>query len=416
MLFVKDLKQIITSYGKKPLASKEQEKIKVFKGYSIFIKDEKIKAIGKKDKIFKKFSEVKKAKELDGKNLVAFPGFIDPHTHLVFAGQRREEFSLKIRGVPYMEIAKKGGGILSTLKATRKISFEKLYDESFDKLKKAISFGSTTIEIKSGYGLNLKDELKQLKVIKKLKENSKIEVVSTLMCAHEIPPEFKTNRKEYIDLILNEIIPSVSRENLATFCDVFCEKGVFTEEEAILILKKAKSYGLKLKIHADEFAESGGAKVAGLLKCTSAEHLAFASEEGLKKMGKNKTVAVLLPGVQFFLKSKNIPPISLFKKYKVPIALGSDFNPGSSPTINLQFIAKLGVFLLGLTPEEAINAITLNSACALDISDKTGTIEVGKDGDLVLFEMEHWLDFFYWFGDNKLKYTISKGKILWKAS
>lgn len=415
MLFIKDLKQIITSYGTKPKAGSEQEKIKVFKGYSIFIKDEKIKAVGKKDKIFKKFPEVKKAKELDGKNLVAFPGFIDPHTHLVFAGQRREEFSLKIKGVPYMEIAKKGGGILSTLKATRKISFDKLYDESFDKLKKAISFGITAIEIKSGYGLNLKDELKQLKAIKKLKENSKIDVVSTLMCAHENPPEFKNNRNGYIDLILNKIIPIVSKEKLATFCDVFCEKGVFTEREAILILNKAKSFGLKLKIHADEFAESGGAKVAGLLKCTSAEHLAFASEEGIRQMGKNKTVAVLLPGVQFFLKSKKIPPISLFKKYNVPIALGSDFNPGSSPTINLQLIAKLGVFLLGLLPAEALNAVTINSACAIDLGQKKGTIEVGKDGDLALFEMENWLDFFYWFGDNKLKYTISKGKILWKA-
>lgn len=415
MLFIKDLKQIITSYGTKPKAGKEQEKIKVFKGYSIFIKDEKIKAVGKKDKIFKKFPEVKKVKELDGKNLVAFPGFIDPHTHLVFAGQRREEFSLKIKGVPYMEIAKKGGGILSTLKATRKISFDKLYDESFDKLKKAISFGITAIEIKSGYGLNLKDELKQLKAIKKLKENSKIDVVSTLMCAHETPPEFKNNKNGYIDLILNKIIPIVSKEKLATFCDVFCEKGVFTEREAILILNKAKSFGLKLKIHADEFAESGGAKVAGLLKCTSAEHLAFASEEGIRQMGENKTVAVLLPGVQFFLKSKKIPPVSLFKKYNVPIALGSDFNPGSSPTINLQLIAKLGVFLLGLLPAEALNAVTINSACAIDLGQKKGTIEEGKDGDLALFEMEDWLDFFYWFGDNKLKYTISKGKILWKA-
>lgn len=415
MLFLKDIKQIITSQGKFPISGEKQKKIKILKNYSIYIKNGKIEALGKKDKILRNFPEIKKAKEIDCKNLIAFPGFVDSHTHLVFGGERREEFYLKLKGVPYMEIAKRGGGIISTLKATRKISFEKLYEESLKKLKKAISYGTTTIEIKSGYGLNLKDEIKQLQVIKKLKENLKIDIVPTLMAAHEIPPEFKNNRSGYINLILNEIIPRVSKEKLAKFCDVFCEKGVFTEEEAILILEKARDYGFKLKIHADEFTDSGGAKVAGLLGTTSAEHLAFPSEEGLELMGKKKVVAVLLPGVQFFLKSKNIPPVDLFKKYNIPIALGTDFNPGSSPVLNIQIIAKLGVYLLGLLPEEAINAITINSACALDLGDKKGTIEIGKDGDLVLFEMEHWLDFFYWFGENFLKYNISKGKIVWKA-
>lgn len=414
MLFIKDLKQIVTSSGTKPLSGKKQGKIKVFKGYSIFIKDEKIKAVGKKDKILKKFPEVKNAKELNGKNLIAFPGFIDSHTHLVFAGQRRKEFSLKLKGIPYMEIAKKGGGILSTLKATRKISYEKLLEESIEKIKKVISFGTTTIEIKSGYGLNFKDEIKQLRVIKELKKKFKINIIPTLMSAHEIPEEFRDNREEYIKLITEEIIPTVSKENLAIFCDVFCERGVFTKEESIFILKKAREYGLKLKIHSDEFAQSKGAEVAGMMGCISAEHLAFPSLLGLKKMKEAGTIAVLLPGVVFFLRSKNLPPVELFKKYNIPIALGTDYNPGSSPTVNIQLIAKLAVFLLGLTPEDAINAITINSACALDISDKTGTIEVGKDGDLVLFEMEHWLDFFYWFGDNSIKYTISKGNILWK--
>lgn len=415
MLFLKDIKQIITPEGNKPLSGKFQSRIKILKNYSIFIKDEKIRAIDKKDKILKKFPEIKKAREIECKNLIAFPGFVDCHTHLVFGGERREEFYLKLKGVPYMEIAKKGGGILSTLRATRKISFDKLYEESLKKLEKAISYGTTTIEIKSGYGLNLKDELKQLKVIKKLKENSRIEIVPTLMCAHEIPPEYKNDRRGYIDLMVKKIIPAVSKEKLAEFCDVFCEKGVFTEKEAIFILKKARDYGLKLKIHSDEFAESGGAKVAGLLGCTSAEHLAFPSENGLKLMGKNKTVAVLLPGVQFFLKSKSIPPVQIFKKYNVPIALATDFNPGSSPTLNIQWITKLGVYLLGLLPEEAINAVTLNSASALKLYDKKGSIDEGKDGDVLLFQMDHWLDFFYWFGENFLKYTISKGKIIWKA-
>jgi len=414
MLFLKDIKQIITSLGNKPLAGENQKKINVFKNYSIFIKNGKIFSFDKKDKILKKFPEVKKAKEIDCKELIAFPGFIDCHTHLVFAGQRRDEFYLKLKGIPYMEIAKKGGGILSTLKATRKISFDNLLEGAGKKLKKAISYGTTAIEIKSGYGLNLKDELKQLKVIRELKKRAPIEIVPTLMSAHEIPPEFKNKRSGYIDLILNEIIPKVARENLASFCDVFCERGVFTEEETILILKKAREFGLKLKVHSDEFSDSGGAKVAGLLRCTSAEHLAFPSEEGLKLMGKNKTVAVLLPGVQFFLKSKDIPPIEKFKKYNVPIALATDFNPGSSPTQNIQFIAKLGVYLLGLMPEEAVNAITINSAFALDLAERKGTIEEGKDADLNLFEMEHYLDFFYYFGDNFLKYTISKGKIVWK--
>lgn len=415
MLFLKDIRQVVTPSGSKALSGENQKKIKKFKNYSIFIKNGIVFGFDKKDKILKRFPEVKKAKEIDCKNLVAFPGFVDCHTHLVFAGERKDEFYLKLKGVPYMEIAKKGGGIISTLKATRKASFNSLQEESLKKLEKAISYGTTAIEIKSGYGLSLKDELKQLKVIKELKKRAPIEVFPTLMAAHEIPPEFKSERKAYIDLIIDKIIPEVSKENLAIFCDVFCEKGVFTEEEAILILEKAKKCGLKLKIHADEFADSGGARVAGILKCISAEHLAFPSEEGLKLMGKNKTIAVLLPGVQFFLKSKNLPPIDKFKKYNVPIALATDFNPGSSPTLNIQMIAKLGVYLFGLLPEEAITAITINAACALDTGDRKGTIEEGKEGNLNLFEMENYLDFFYYFGDNFLKYTISKGKIIWKT-
>lgn len=415
MLLLKDIKQIVTPKSKKPLSGDLQKKIKIYKNCSIFIEDGKIKSIGKKDKILKDFPQIKKAKEIECKNFVAFPGFIDCHTHLVFAGERRNEFYLKLKGIPYMEIAKRGGGILYTLKKVRKISFDNLYEESFEKLKKAISFGTVAVEIKSGYGLNLKDEIKQLRVIKKLRENLDIEVIPTLMAAHEIPPEFKNNRKGYIELIINEIIPKVSEENLALFCDVFCEKGVFTEREAELILKKAKEAGLKLKIHADEFEDSGGAKLAGSMGCISAEHLAFSSEEGIKEMGRNGVIAVLLPGVSFFLKSKKIPPVDLFKKHNVPIALGSDFNPGSSPNLNIQFVLKLAVFIFGLLPEEALNAITLNSAFAVDLGDKKGSIEEGKDGDILLFEMENWLDFFYYYGENFLKYNISKGKILWKT-
>ncbi len=414
MLFLKDLKEIVTSSGNLPLGGEEQGKVKIYKNYSIFLKDGIIKAIGKKDKIFKEFPEVKKAKEIEGKSLVAFPGFVDCHTHLVFAGQRREEFSLKLKGVPYMEIAKKGGGILSTLKSTRKISFDNLLSESKKKIERSISYGVTTIEIKSGYGLNLKDEIKQLKVIKKLKEIFKINIIPTLMSAHEIPPEYKENRNGYINLIINEIIPKVSKEGLAKFCDVFCEKGVFTPEETIFILNKAKEFGFDLKVHADEFAPSGGAEVAGKLNCISAEHLLNPNEEGIKLMGKSGTVAVLLPGVLFFLKIKKLPPIETFKKYNVPIALATDFNPGSSPTQNIQLIARLGVFLLGLKPEEVLNAITINGASALSLSNRIGTIELGKDADLTLWEMDNWLDFFYWFGEDFLKYTISKGKILWK--
>lgn len=350
---------------------------------------------------------------IDGENSVVMPGFIDCHTHLVFAGSRENEFAMRLAGKTYKEILKAGGGILQTVQATRKASEKELYDLAQKRIDELIRWGTTTVEIKSGYGLDTKTEIKILRVIKKLQQTNKdrITIIPTFLGAHAIPSGIK--KSTYIKTVVNEMIPKIAQENLAQFCDVFCENFVFNAQASKRILLEAKKYGLIPKIHADEIENSGGAEIAGEVSAISAEHLLYPSDKGLKAMKKTKVTAVLLPGTTLFLKSKQIPPIGKMRKLGLTIALGSDFNPGTCMIFQMPIIIALGCLLYNLSLTEAIRGATINSAKALALENTLGSIEPGKDADLIILDIPDYRHIPYQFGKNPIKIVIKKGEVIY---
>ncbi len=379
----------------------------------IFFENDVVVAIsnGKISFIGKKEDAPKCDKVVDAKGSLVTAGLVDAHTHLVFGGYRQNELGQKLNGVPYLDILRNGGGILSSVRSTREASEDELYNKTLELTNKMLSYGTTTVEAKSGYGLDTETELKQLRVTKRLQETAKIDLVSTAMPAHAIPPEFKDNKQGYIDLLVNEILPKIKEEDLAVYCDIFCETAVFTVEESKYILEKARELGFLLKMHADEIDPIGGAELAGDLSLESAEHLIQASDLGIKKMADSGVIGVCLPATSFYLDK----PFARAKKMLeegMAVAVASDFNPGSSPNFNLQLAMMLSAHKYKLTPKEALMAVTLNSACAIGVADSVGTVEVGKKGDLVIWDAPD-LDFlFYRYGDNLVKTVIKSGEII----
>jgi len=349
---------------------------------------------------------------IDGTGKTLTPGLVDSHTHVVYGGSREKELQLKLKNVSYLEILKKGGGILSSVKETRKLSLEELYEQSEKRLDLMLLHGTTTIESKSGYGLNFQDEIKMLSVNKLLNKNHHLDVVSTFMGAHAIPPEYKEDRQGYIDLIINKILPYVSENNLAEFIDVFCEKGVFTIKESREILLAGKKNKLKVKIHADEIESTGGAELAGELNAISAEHLVGASKEGIKLMVSKGVIPVLLPATSFYLRLNRYADAKAMIAEGANIALATDCNPGTSPTESLQTVMTFACFGMGLLPEEIINAMTINAARAIDRDKTIGSIEEGKIADFVLFNTPNLDYLVYHFGINSVDIVIKKGKIV----
>ena len=322
---------------------------------------------------------------VDAAGRLVTPGLVDAHTHLIFGGWRQNELALKLRGVPYLDILAQGGGILSTVTATRNASQEELADKARSALDEMLAFGTTTCEAKSGYGLCLAEELKQLRAIRDLNKSHPIDLVPTFMGAHALPEEYKADREAYIRLICEEMIPAVAAEKLAGFCDVFCETGVFTPEESRRILNAGKAYGLAPKIHADEINPIGGSRVAGEVKAVSAEHLIVCPPEGIAAMAKSGTVACLLPATSLYLGAAFAPAREMVSA-GVPVAMATDFNPGSCPCLNMQLVMNLGCLRYRLTPEEVLTAVTLNGAAAIGMADTVGSVETGKLGDLVIWE------------------------------
>jgi imidazolonepropionase len=390
--------------------SVKDDRLEIIKNCSIVIINGKIKKLTQTKDL-----KIADAPIIDAQGKVVLPGFVDCHTHLVFAGTREDEFLMRLSGRTYEEILKAGGGILNTVQKTRAASEEELHKTAQKRLFNLIKWGTTTVEIKSGYGLNYESELKILRVIKRLKEEfkDKITIVGTFLGAHAVPPD-KT-KKEYMRELIDKMIPQVAQENLADFIDVFCEHFVFTADEAQEILKAGIKYGLKPKLHADELESSGGAEVAGRVKAISADHLLYPQDKGLRKMKAHKVVAVLLPGTSFFLKSRVKPPIEKLRQYKIPIALGSDYNPGTCMIYQMPIIMGLGVFLYDLTPQEAILGATLNSAKALGKVQEIGSIEVNKDADLVILNTSDYANIFYQFGTNLVNLVMKKGKVVFKS-
>lgn len=349
---------------------------------------------------------------IDARGMTVLPGFVDAHTHLPFAGDRAKEFGLRIQGWTYQQLAERGMGIQTTVKATRAASLDDLLALSLKRLDHMLLTGTTTAEAKSGYGLNLEDELKQLEVLRDLDELHPVDIVPTFMGAHDIPPEYRDRRDEYIRLLVDTLIPAVRERGLAEFFDVFCEPSAFTLEETRTLVAAAQAAGFKVKIHADEFVPLGGAELAAEAGAVSAEHLIAISEEGIARLAGSPTAAILLPGVSFFLMMDKRAPARRLIDAGAAVALASDFNPGSSHISSMAFILQLGVFTLGLTVEEAINACTANAAYAVGRHGAVGSLEAGKKMDLLICDVPDHVSLAYDAARNPVRTVIKSGKVV----
>uniref|UniRef100_A0A7C4TCM0 Imidazolonepropionase n=1 Tax=candidate division WOR-3 bacterium TaxID=2052148 RepID=A0A7C4TCM0_UNCW3 len=379
--------------------------IDLMEGCSILIDDGVIKKIGRIDK--------SEGEVIDATGCVVTPGLVDSHTHLVFAGTREDEFAARIEGKEYEEIAREGGGILKTVRETRNATEEELYQTAKERIKNLIRHGTTTVEIKSGYGLIPDDELKILRVIKRLKETSPIEIIPTLLI-HTIPPEMK--RKEYIDLVNEKLIPGVAKEKLAQFCDIFCDRTAFTRSETRRVLHRAREFGFKLKIHADELSHSGGAALASEMKCISAEHLIWTTKSEINLMEKANVVPVLLPGTSLFLKTRRKPQVKSFLEKKLPVAIASDFNPGTCLIYAMPKIISLACLLYQMPIESALIGATVNGARAIGLESQIGIIEPGRQADLVIWNVDKYKKIPYQFGEDIIRTVIKKGRIIYDTN
>ncbi|MBP9625203.1 MAG: imidazolonepropionase [Veillonella sp.] len=407
-LLIKNAAQIVTPKGHSARKGAAMKDVDVYENASILIEDGKIVAVGDDPRM----KDVPADRQIDATGKAVLPGFVDSHTHFVFGGYRPDEFLWRMEGMTYMEIMERGGGIANTMKATREASEEELITHSLDFLEKMLAFGITTVEGKSGYGMDYDTELKQLRVMRELEKRQPVSIVRTFLGAHSVPTNYKGRNDEFIDFLLQEVMPTVKAEKLAEFCDVFCEKGVFSIEESRRLLTKAREMGFKLKIHADEIVTFGGSELAGELKCTSADHLLHASDAGIKALADNDVVATLLPTTAFCLKEPYAPARKMIDA-GCAVALATDFNPGSGFTNSVPLMIALAVIYMGMTAEEAITALTLNGAAAVGRADSIGSIEVGKEADLVLLQYPSYKFLPYHTGVNIVDSVVKGGKLVY---
>ena len=349
---------------------------------------------------------------LDAGGGYVFPSFCDPHTHLVYAGSREKEYTDKIRGLSYEEIAKRGGGILNSAKLLHETSEEELFRQSMERVREIISFGTGAVEIKSGYGLTTEDELKMLRVIRRIREETPLTVRSTFLGAHAVPAEYRDNRKGYVDLIVEEMIPAVAAARLADYIDVFCDRGFFTAEETARILEAGARHGMRPKIHANELDYSGGIQAGVKHGALSVDHLEFTGDEEIAALLGSGTMPTLLPGAAFFLAMTD-PPARKMIDAGLPLALASDYNPGSSPSGNMKLVVSLGCIRLRMLPEEAINAVTINAAYAMGLSETHGSITIGKKANLFITRKIPSYEFLpYAYGSNLVEAVILNGDVV----
>ena len=386
--------------------------VKRIKNAYLLIKGSKIADYGEMNS--PKYQEylAQERKVVDAKGGLVLPAFCDSHTHLVYANSREMEFCDKIRGLSYEEIAKRGGGILNSAKATAAASEDELYESAMQRLDEIMRMGTGAVEIKSGYGLTTESELKMLRVIKRLKENSPMTIKSNFLGAHGIPMEYRGHQEDYVDLVINEMIPMVAAEDLADFIDVFCDKGFFTVEDTERILMAGIKYGMRPKIHANEMAVSGGVQVGVKYGAISVDHLEQMGKEEIEALKGSDTMPTVLPGCAFFL---NLPlsPVRDMINAGLPVAMASDFNPGTSPSGNMQFVLSCACIRYRMTPEEALNATTLNTAYAMDVAHELGSITKGKIANVMITKPMTQLEFMpYYYGANKVQTMILKGKVI----
>lgn len=409
-LFVENIGQLVTVAGasRRPKILHGMNELGIIEDGAVAIRDGYFIDIGT-TRILKKKYQRGDAKVIDAAGMVVLPGFVDCHTHAIFGGDRAGEFVRRIQGEAYLEILKKGGGILSTVRNTRKLNVRNLTELSRKHLDTMLLHGTTTVEIKSGYGLDMKNELKILKAIHHLQKTHPMDIVATFLGAHVIPPEYKNDPDTYVNLLCT-MLPKV--KPYATFCDVFCDEGAFSVEQSERILRTAKALGFMVKIHTSEFKDTGGVSLAIRLGTVSADHLDIIKQHDIVSLGQGNIICVLLPGVPFFLMKDTYAPARKMIENGVPVAIATDFNPGTCPSENMQIIITLACLKMGMTPAQAINAATINAAHAIGKAHRLGSIEVGKQADMVILDIRDYNQLPYYFGTNHVKTTIKKGRVV----
>jgi len=406
--------QLVTLVGpKRPRVRSELSDLGIIQDGGMLIREGKIEIVGSSEEVAKNARDVE---IIDAGGRVVLPGFVDAHTHLVFAGNRLDDFERRARGETYGQIAKAGGGIWSTVEKTRAASGEDLFDQAQTHAEWFLRCGTTTIEAKSGYGLTVEDELKILRVMRRLNEEKPLEIVPTFLGAHAVPRELDAN--EYIDLVLDEMLPRIAKEKLAEFCDVFCECGYFTIDQSRRILRAARKLGLGLRIHADQLSNSGAAQLAAELNATTADHLEKTDEQGIVAMKSAGVQPVLLPGSVYALGSTAYPRAREMLDAGLAVVLATDFNPGSSPTPSMPMILSIACTQMKMSPAEAITASTINAAYSLNRGGKIGSLERGKLANFSIFDCEDYRELAYWFGIPQTHSVYVKGERvrLWGAS
>jgi imidazolonepropionase len=414
-ILIKNIKELVQIDDGKRLKSsgKDMSELKTLNNAWLFIKEGMIEDFGTMEQFngdgFVYSGEIK---DIDASGKMVFPAFVDSHTHLVYPASREIEYVDKIKGLSYEEIARRGGGILNTAKLTQAIPEEELYSRSLERLQEIIKYGTGAVEIKSGYGLTIESELKMLRVIKRLKETSPLTIKSTFLGAHSIPLEYRNNPKAYVDLVINGMLPRVAEENLADYIDVFCDKGFFTPADTERILEAGLKYGLRGKIHANELDYSGGIQAGVKYNALSVDHLEFTGDAEIDALLKSDTMPTILPGAAFFLNMRYAPARKMIDA-GLPLAMASDFNPGSSPSGNMQLILSMASVLYKLTPQEAINATTINTAYAMGLSSLLGSIAKGKKANVFITSRIPTIEYMpYYYGANKVETVILNGKIV----
>jgi len=411
-LLLKNIKSLLSVYEKAPLklAGKEMKNLPCLENAWLACEDGLIVDFGMMEE-FPGITDWKELEVIDCAGKIVLPSFVDSHTHIVYAGNRENEFVDRINGLSYEDIANRGGGILNSAKKLRQTSEDDLFEQSKERLKEIIKQGTGAVEIKSGYGLDLESELKMLRVIKRLKELNWIPVKATFLGAHAVPQEFKTNKQGYIDLIIQKMLPAIEKEGLAQYIDVFCEKGYFDAFETKTILEAGKKHGLQAKVHAEQLSHANGIKTAVECDAISVDHLEFCNDSDIQLLLKSETMPTILPGAALFL-NLQLPPARQMIDAGLPLAFASDYNPGSCPSGNMKLMMSLACIQYKLSPEEAINAITLNSAFAMGLNHEMGTITAGKRANLIITKAINSYSFLaYAYGSDLIDTVILNGKV-----
>ena len=409
-LIIKNASELVTCSGFEARKGQEMSRLDVICNGALVIEKGLITKVGATEETLAGF-DTSLFNVIDATGKTVLPGFIDPHTHLIFGGYRAEEFSWRLSGVSYMEIMQRGGGIVNTVRATRKAAKNELIELGKKRLDSMLSFGVTTVEGKSGYGLDRDTEIKQLEVMRELDASHPVDIVSTFLGAHAVPEEYRDRADGFIDYLISEVLPDIAALKLAEFCDVFCEKGVFSLEQSERLLERARAYGLKPKLHADEMTTLGGAELAARLRAVSADHLLYASSRGIEEMARAGVIAVLLPGTAFSLKEPYAQARFIIDS-GCAVALATDFNPGSCFSESIPLMFALATLYMGMTLEEAIIAFTINGAAAIGRADTIGSLDPGKAGDAVVLEFPSYKYIPYHTGVNNIEKVIKNGRVV----